>query len=162
MNGKGDPNMFTTTKKSCAFALCLLAILVAGTPSFSFGQSTVETTYKLIVHTSNPSTTVTSAQCQSIFMKKTRAWPNGVAIQVVDQVLDAPARAAFSTQVLKKAARSVKNLWQQAIFSGSAIPPPELATDHDVIAFVARTPGAVGYVGAGSATAGVKVMVVRD
>lgn len=39
---------------------------------------------------------------------------------------------------------------QQQIFSGRATPPAELASDAEVIAFVARTPGAIGYVSAGA------------
>ena len=41
--------------------------------------------------------------------------------------------------------------WQKQMFSSSALrPPPVKGSDADVIAFVAKTAGAVGYVSAGA------------
>ncbi len=39
--------------------------------------------------------------------------------------------------------------------------PKALAADSEVVAYVARTKGAIGYVSAGAATAGVKVLDVK-
>jgi hypothetical protein len=47
---------------------------------------------------------------------------------------------------LKRTVAAVRSYWQQRIFSGRDVPPPELDSDASVIAYVERTPGAVGYV----------------
>ena len=52
------------------------------------------------------------------------------------------------------------SFWQQQIFAGKDVPPDTKASDADVIAFVSATPGAIGYVSAGAAVAGVKVVKV--
>jgi hypothetical protein len=55
----------------------------------------------------------------------------------------------------------VKTYWQQQIFAGRSSPPAEKSSDADIVAFVAATTGAVGYV---SQTApvgdGVRVLTV--
>jgi ABC-type phosphate transport system substrate-binding protein len=43
----------------------------------------------------------------------------------------------------------VKSYWQQQIFSGRDVPPPEKQTENDVVAFVRSNPGAIGYVSKG-------------
>jgi hypothetical protein len=55
-------------------------------------------------------------------------------------------RARFSQQVLGRSVGAVQAYWQQRIFSGSDIPPPEVDSDQKVVDFVLRNEGAVGYV----------------
>jgi hypothetical protein len=40
----------------------------------------------------------------------------------------------------------VKNYWQQRIFSGRDLPPPELDSDEAVVSYVLSHRGALGYV----------------
>jgi hypothetical protein len=42
------------------------------------------------------------------------------------------------------------------------VPPPELASDAKVIAFVLSNPGAIGYVDGAAATGDAKVIVVNE
>ena len=56
---------------------------------------------------------------------------------------------------------AVKSYWQQLIFSGRAIPPPELDSDEEVVRYVAKYPGAVGYVSGGSELSGVRTVIVK-
>jgi hypothetical protein len=54
----------------------------------------------------------------------------------------------------------VRRYWAQRVFSGRGVPPPELANDSEVVKFVAAHSGAIGYVAADAALAGVKVVEV--
>jgi hypothetical protein len=56
---------------------------------------------------------------------------------------------------------AVKSYWQQVIFSGRGVPPPELESDEAVIRHVTRSPGAVGYVSGAANVRGVRVVSVR-
>jgi hypothetical protein len=57
---------------------------------------------------------------------------------------------------------AIASYWQQQIFAGKDVPPPEQATEADVLAFVRDNAGAVGYVAAGTALgAGVRAVTVR-
>lgn len=80
------------------------------------------------------------------FLKKVTSWPNGDGIRPVDQAHGSPIRRRFSEEVIGRSVLAVRNYWQQLIFSGRAVPPPELDSDEAVVRFVLRTPGAIGYV----------------
>ena len=56
--------------------------------------------------------------------------------------------------------KNVKRFWQEAASSGKVAPPPERATDADVIAYVKANPNALGYVGSATAADGVKILNV--
>jgi ABC-type phosphate transport system substrate-binding protein len=118
--------------------------------------------YKVIVNPANPAASVSRELLARYFLKKTTTWPSGKGVTPADQSKDAAARQAFSRDVLKKTTAEVSAYWQQQIFSGRAVPPVEKAGDAAVVAFVAGNEGAVGYVSAGAATGGVKVVQVVD
>ena len=60
----------------------------------------------------------------------------------------------------------MKNYWQQLIFSGQDVPPPELKTDDEVIQYVIKNPNSIGYVSSGSTSTdspenGVKMVDIK-
>ena len=69
-------------------------------------------------------------------------------------------REAFSRHVHGKPARAIKQYWNQQIYAGRAVPPPELAGDAKVVAFVLANPGAIGYVSADATITDVKLVTV--
>jgi hypothetical protein len=56
---------------------------------------------------------------------------------------------------------SVRQYWQQEIFSGRGTPPPVRASDLEVAEYVAANPGAIGYVAADAEVKDVKVVQIR-
>lgn len=52
----------------------------------------------------------------------------------------------FIERVLTMSARRYEPLWIKKAFRDAKVPPARFATDADVLAFIARTPGAIGYV----------------
>ena len=114
--------------------------------------------YQIIVNASNPVKSLTADELSKLFVKKVVKWNNGVAVAPVDQVAKSATRAAFTAAVHGKEVSAIVAFWQQQIFSGGAIPPPEKATDAAVIAYVRSNAGAIGYISAGAAAEGVKVI----
>lgn len=133
------------------FALCLLVATAPGRAAEGF---------QIVVHRANPATTLTRDQVSKMFLKKIARWGDGQAVSPVDQRATSPVRARFSTAIHRKDASAVLAYWNQMIFSGRDVPPPERASDAAVIAFVRANPGAIGYVTA--ATAEVKVVDVVE
>jgi hypothetical protein len=72
-----------------------------------------------------------------------------------------PARRNFSEIVLKRSVGAVRSYWQQRIFSGRDVPPPELDSETSVVAYVAKFPGAIGYVSGGAKLSGVAELGLR-
>jgi hypothetical protein len=103
---------------------------------------------RIIVHPSNPARNVESSLVADLFLKKVTRWGHGEAARPLDQRPDSAVRRAFSSKILKKTVTAVRSYWQQRIFSGRDVPPPELDSDEAVVDYVSRNPGAVGYVSA--------------
>ncbi len=120
--------------------------------------------YKIIVNDSNPINTITKKDLAKIFLKKLTKWENGTTILPVDQLETSPVREAFSKDILKKTIAATKAFWQEQIFSGRGVPPPEKASDKEVIDYIKANPGAIGYISDSTniPTSGVKVIEVKD
>lgn len=117
--------------------------------------------FRLIVHASSAQNVVPDTWLADAFLKKVARWSDGELIRPVDQRASSVVRRAFSERVLRRSVGAVRSYWQQRIFSGRDVPPPELDSDESVIGFVAKYPGAVGYVSNAAKLAGVRELVVR-
>jgi ABC-type phosphate transport system substrate-binding protein len=117
--------------------------------------------YKVIVHSSNPATSLSRDQVARYFLKKAPAWPSGRTVAPVDQFKESATREAFSRDVLKKTLAEVVFYWQQQVFSGRAVPPIEKKGDAAAVAFVESNEGAIGYVAAGASVGDAKVLRVE-
>jgi ABC-type phosphate transport system substrate-binding protein len=116
--------------------------------------------YVVIVHPNNPTTGVDRKFLSDAFLKKTTRWDHGEVIRPVDQAPDSPVRRKFSEDVLRRSVAAVRSYWQQVIFAGRDVPPPELGSDDDVVKYVLKYPGSVGYVTGGADLNGAKVISV--
>lgn len=117
--------------------------------------------FRVIVNAANPVAKVEKRFVAEAFLKKRTRWGNDHAIQPVDLGQKSSARSAFSHEILGRDVVSVRRYWAQLVFSGRGVPPPELATESDVVTYVAAHGGAIGYVAAGVALDGVKVVEVE-
>jgi ABC-type phosphate transport system substrate-binding protein len=117
--------------------------------------------YVVIVHPGNRVSRVERKFLGDAFLRRTTRWPDDTPIRPVDLGPDAPARMRFSEEVLSRSVASVRSYWQQRIFSGQGLPPPELADDESVVGYVVSHPGAIGYVGAGTALNGARIVEVN-
>lgn len=108
--------------------------------------------FRVIVHPERPGQ-ATRAFLADAFLKNVSRWPDDEAIRAVDQRPDSAVRRKFSDQVLRRSVEAVKTYWQQRIFSGRGVPPPELDSDEAVVRYVESHVGAVGYI-SGSTPAG--------
>jgi hypothetical protein len=137
----------------------LLVILAAGVAAGS--SRAAAPAFRVIVNPANASVALDRRFLTEVFLKRNTRWPTGELIRPVDQGTDSSVRRRFSEDVLNRSVAAVKSYWQQMIFSGRAIPPPELDTDEEVIRYVAKFPGAVGYVSGAGELAGVKAVALR-
>jgi|HubBroStandDraft_6_1064221.scaffolds.fasta_scaffold09400_1 ABC-type phosphate transport system substrate-binding protein len=117
--------------------------------------------YQVIVHPRNAEVTVERKFLEDAFLKKITTWPNDDVIRPADLAPDSPVRRAFTRDVLNRSVEAVKGYWQQRIFSGRDVPPPEFQQDEDVVQFVLKHEGGVGYVSGTAKINGCKVLVVR-
>ena len=117
--------------------------------------------FQIVVHGDHPDDSIDGKFLARVFLKKSTTWPDGSPIRPVDQRLDSRVRQRFCGDVLQRSVLAVRNYWQQLIFAGRGVPPPELDTDDAVIRYVLRYRGAIGYVSGSTPAGSAKVLVVR-
>jgi ABC-type phosphate transport system substrate-binding protein len=137
---------------------CLsLALAVRFTPA----RAEQDLAFRVVVDPENPATELTREVVAEVFLKASTRWPDGATIKPVDQKPEAAVRKAFSERILKRTIPAVRSYWQQRIFSGRDVPPPELESDEAVIRYVRENRGAVGYVSGATSPGGTKVVSVK-
>jgi ABC-type phosphate transport system substrate-binding protein len=139
-------------------ALAITALFVV---AFATAPRAADHTYKVIVHPDNPITDVQRDFLRNAYLKKARAWSDGATVRPIDMAPKAAVRDRFTRDVLKKSPAQLKNYWNQQIFSGKALPPPEAKTPEEVIAYVLANPGAVGYLPSDVDAGGAKVVGIK-
>ena len=132
-------------------AYTLVGLLVAITARAEASTSG----YVVIVHPNNRVSKLDRKFLAEVFLRRTTRWPDDTPIRPVDLGPDARTRSLFSQEILFRSVASVRSYWQQRIFSGQGLPPPELSDDAAVVSYVLTHPGAIGYVAAGTALNGV-------
>ena len=118
--------------------------------------------FQVIVNASSPAAEIERAEVARFFLRQSLKWTDGQAVLPVDQSSRSAVREAFSRSVLKQPLPAVDTYWQRQIASGRALPPPVKTTDAEILAYVASSPGAIGYVVAGmNLTPGVKLLRLK-
>lgn len=140
--------------------LLTLALIAVGTTGGADVPPS-DTAFQVIVNPRNATTTIDRKFLADAFLKKLTRWNDLEMIRPVDLRSDDRVRQAFSHGVLKRSPAAVKYYWQQQVFSGRDVPPPELQSDDDVVEYVLRYPGAVGYVSPKATLNGTRVLTVK-
>jgi hypothetical protein len=117
--------------------------------------------FRVVVNAKNPMRSASTDFLCEIFLKRVTRWNGGETIKPVDLRPDAEARRKFSGRVLKRSVAAVRSYWQQRIFSGRGVPPPELDSDDAVIKYVSKHPQAIGYIAGDSSPGATREVVVR-
>jgi ABC-type phosphate transport system substrate-binding protein len=71
------------------------------------------------------------------------------------------AHEAFLKECVGKSDSGLTTYYRSLVFTGKGSMPKTMSSDEEVLACVAKTKGAIGYVGAGAAPVGVKVLAVK-
>ena len=141
----------------------LLFVLVAAVLAAAPGKdASAAAAFRVIVHPDVKGSQMPRSVLAAIFLKQALKWGDGRAVVPVDQSVQSAVRRAFSNDVLKQGIVEIQVYWQRKITAGQ-VPPPVKTSDEDVVAFVASTPGAIGYVSPGtSLPATVREVTVVD
>ena len=144
--------------------LCLLvvsgALLLASSAWANAGEAFV-----VVVNPSVQGASVHRADLAAVFLKKAARWGDGSSAIPIDQSGTSPVRESFSGTVLQMPVTAVVQYWQRQLMTSptAAMLPTVKASDGEVLAYVAKTKGAVAYVSAdASLPPGVKTLNVID
>ena len=124
------------------FARCLAAaVLLAAGPALA--------QHYVITHTA---TTLSAAEVREVFLGE-KQFAAGTKLVPVDSLT---GQEEFLAKVLAMDRTKYTAVWTKKAFREGLVQPPQKSGDIEVLEFVRRTPGAVGYVG--TAPSGVNVV----
>jgi len=115
---------------------------------------------KVIANPSVGATSISSDELKSVFLVTKTSLSDGSHVEPVLEK-EGPTHEAFVKEYLGKTDATLQTYYRSLVFTGKASMPKALASDAEVVGYVAKTKGAIGYVGAGAGTAGVKVLEVK-
>jgi ABC-type phosphate transport system substrate-binding protein len=119
--------------------------------------------FLVIVNAGNPVASLPKTVVSNFLLKRAKTWGDGERSKPVDLQVTSPTRESFSRAVHGQSAAAIEEFWQRQIYSGRDVPPPRKASEAEVMEFVARNPGAIGYVAAGSRLQpGVKAVHIQE
>jgi len=114
---------------------------------------------KVIANSSVSASTITAEEVKDVFLLD----KDSLGGSHVDPVLSkgGPAHEAFLKEYLGKSDAVLQAFYRSLVFTGKASMPKTLGSDAEVVAYVAKTKGAVGYVSGDASTVGVKTLEVK-
>lgn len=145
-------------RRAAHVAVCV--VILASIASVVSAERQVTDEVVVIVHPQNASGSLSKEFLRQAFLKQVTRWEDDETIRPVDLPASSGARRRFSEHILGRSVEAVKSYWQQRIFSGRDIPPPELTSDEAVVGYVKEHPGAIGYVSSGAELRAAKVVAV--
>jgi ABC-type phosphate transport system substrate-binding protein len=138
--------------RSKGFA-CLLTAAVALLPSTSAptAASLKELEVVIVAHTTVPSASLSKSEMENLLLGKSTTWSDDSKV-VLAGLDDDEIHSTFVVEFTGKTAAQYKTYWKKRVFTGKGKAPKTLRSEERLIDFVARTPGAVGYVSRATAT----------
>jgi len=115
---------------------------------------------KVIANPSVGTSSVSTDELKGVFLATKTSLSDGSHVEPVLEK-DGPVHEAFVKEYLGKTDSALQTYYRSLVFTGKASMPKTLGADSEVVAYVAKTKGAIGYVSAGASTAGVKTLEVK-
>lgn len=105
-----------------------------------------QASFVVVVNGASLMSSISRSELAALFTKKEQSFEDGTPAFPVDLPDDDPIHEAFTQAVHGKSPRAIRSYWQQQIFSGRNVPPPQRSSDDLVLAYVRSTRGGIGYV----------------
>lgn len=113
----------------------------------------------LIANPGSGVSAVSADEAKALFLGKSKKLPNGKEAEAIEQPEGSAVRDVFNDKVLGKTDSQLKAYWSTLIFSGKGTPLKSLDSDAAVKAYVAKTPGGIGYIDSGVVDSSVTVVL---
>jgi ABC-type phosphate transport system substrate-binding protein len=102
---------------------------------------------------------LTLDEAVNIFMGRYRQFPSGIAAHPIDQPEAQSERAQFYRLLVNKDLAEINAYWARLVFSGKTKPPRQARNQAEIIEWLARQPGAIGYLERTQVDARVRVVL---
>jgi TonB family protein len=114
---------------------------------------------KVIANSSVKTDSISAAELKRVFLEQNNSLEDGSHVEPVLEK-DGPVHEAFLQDYLGKTDDDLQTYYRALVFTGRGSMPKQLNSDAEVVAYVARTRGALGYVSTAATADGVKTLAV--
>jgi len=135
--------------------ILILAAIIAGGAVMAHAAG-----IKVIANPSVSVSSITAGDLKNVFLAIKSSLGDGCHVEPVLEKAGA-AHETFLKTYIGKTAASLETYYRSLVFTGKAFMPKTLPDDSAVVAYVAKTKGAIAYVTADASTPGVKTLEVR-
>ncbi len=120
----------------------------------------VQAEVRIITNPSVKETTLSSSDIRDIFLGKKKKWSDNTKIHIV-VADDDNLHASFLETYIHRTSNQFQAYWKNMVFTGKGAYPKTLKTTREIMDYIARTRGAVGYIKAGSPAIDVNTISVE-
>jgi TonB family protein len=145
-------------RRKCSNRLRTATLIGAALVSLATAAS-AQDGFRVVVNPQNPVSSLSKPQVVKFFLETT-TWDNGAVVAPVDLLPTSPVREGFSRDILGMPVPAAIDRIREVAKAAGTNPPPAMASDREVLAYVRLKPGAIGYVSLAADVSGVKVVAV--
>ena len=136
----------------------ILSILFVAAAVCAWGAVSAQAAdIKVIANPGVGASSVSADDIKGVFLATKSSLGDGSHVEPVLEK-GGPVHEAFLKEYIGKTDSALETYYRSLVFTGKASMPKMLGGDAEVVAYVAKTKGAIGYVSAASGTAGVKTL----
>jgi TonB family protein len=124
------------------------------------GASAVAGDVKVIANPSVKVESISARELKSLYLGE-KSSINGTHVEPVIE-RRGPAHEAFLRDYLGQTDDQLRKYYEALVFTGRGSMPKTVSSDAEVVAYVAKTRGAIGYVGTAASVEGVRTLAIAD
>ncbi len=126
---------------------------------FTFAAYSASAGILVVVNKGVAESSISKEELKRIYLGKQTRWGNGDKIKF--SLLKTKIIKDFTKKYLGLSIKSYFKYWKKIVFTGKGTMPPFYDKEDDMVAFVANTKGAIGFVPSDFDTDGVKVINIE-
>jgi ABC-type phosphate transport system substrate-binding protein len=115
---------------------------------------------KVIANSSVRASAVSADELRGVFLGTKTSLSDGSHVEPV-LLKSGAVHEAFLREYVGKTDSALITYYRSLVFTGKGTMPKAFASDAEVVSFVGKTKGAIGYVGAGASTGSARTLAVR-
>ena len=115
---------------------------------------------KVIANPSVGASTISVEELRGVYLVNKTTLSDGSRVEPVLEK-GGPVHAAFLKAYIGKTDAALDTYYRSLVFTGKGSIPKTVDADADVVAYVTKTKGAIGYVSSAASTTGVKTLEVK-
>lgn len=136
-----------------------IAIMVAGIAMLASVNASSEGV-KVIGNSSVQENQISAQELKSVFLRERNSLSDGTHVEPV-LAKSGPAHEAFLKQYLNQTDSELLNYYRSLVFTGKGSMPRVFGSDDEMVAYVSKTRGAIGYVSSEAGAPGTKTLIVE-